>query len=67
MELDNGNHPVLDNKKFTCPVKLMDHVFDTHGHQFFPHKEMHHIQNKIIEQQKQLEMSKDKDISGPHL
>jgi len=60
--LDAGKTIILDSKKFDCSIKFLDYLTKTRTHEYFPHKEIQKIQSKIIENHKQLEMSKGLEI-----
>jgi len=59
--LDSGKNITLDNKKFDCSIKFLDYLTKTRTHEYFPHKEVQKIQSKVIENQKQLQLSKGLD------
>ena len=56
---DKGDTVKVDNHTMSCPVKFMEHIVKTRTHEYEPHHGIQQIQNKVIEQQKHLEMSKD--------
>ena len=60
--LDAGKIITLDSKKFDCSIKFLDYLTKTRTHEYFPHKEVQKIQNKVIENHKQLELSKSKGL-----
>ncbi len=53
----------FDNQEFHCPLKLVQHITDTHNHEYAPHKEMQQLHNKIQEQHKAAEMHKELELS----
>jgi hypothetical protein len=57
--LDKGDRFKIDGHSISCPVKFMEHIVKTRTHEYEPHHGIQQIQNKVIEQQKHLEMSKD--------
>jgi hypothetical protein len=57
--VDKGDRFKVDNHTMSCPVKFMEHIVKTRTHEYEPHHGIQQIQNKVIEQQKHLEMSKD--------
>ncbi|MCF8494789.1 MAG: hypothetical protein K9G65_05310 [Rickettsiaceae bacterium] len=57
--LDKGDRFKIDGHSISCPVKFMEHIVKTCTHEYEPHHGIQQIQNKVIEQQKHLEMSKD--------
>ena len=57
--LDKGKNVTLDNKQFECPTKFLDYLTKTRGNQYFPHKEVQNIKTKVIEKEKQRELTKD--------
>ena len=54
-----GETVKVDNNTMSCPVKFMEHLVKTRTNEFIPHHEIKQIQNKVIRQQKHLEMEKD--------
>jgi hypothetical protein len=61
--LQDGKTISSDNKKFSCPVEYMDHVIKSKTSPYMPHLEIKQIQQKVVEHQKQLTLSKDMDLS----
>jgi hexokinase len=57
--LTKGDISKIDNHTMSCPVKFMEHVVKTCTSEFMPHHEIQQIQNKVIEHNKALEISKD--------
>ena len=57
--LNKGERFKIDGHSISCPVKFMEHIVKTRTHEYEPHHGIQQIQNKVIEQQKHLEMSKD--------
>ena len=57
--LDKGKIFVIGNHSISCPLKFMEHIIKTRTNEFIPHHEIEQIQNKVIQQQKHLEMEKD--------
>ena len=57
--VDKGDRFKIDGHSISCPVKFMEHIVKTRTHEYEPHHGIQQIQNKVIEQQKHLEMSKD--------
>ena len=53
----------FDNQEFYCPLKLVQHISDTHNHEYAPHKEMQQFHNKIQEHHKAVEMQKGFELS----
>ena len=53
----------FDNQEFHCPLKLVQHISDTHNHEYAPHKEMQQLHNKIQEHHKAVEMQKGFELS----
>ena len=60
--LDAGKTITLDSKKFDCSIKFLDYLTKTRTHEYFPCKEIQKIQSKVIENNKQLELSKSKGL-----
>lgn len=60
--LDAGKTITLDSKKFECPIKFLDYLTKTRTHEYFPCKEVQKIQSKVIENHKQLELSKGLEL-----
>jgi len=60
--LDAGKSITLDNKKFDCSIKLLDYLSKNRNSEFFPHQELQKIQTKVIENRKELELSKSKGL-----
>ena len=53
----------LDNQKFACPIKFIEHVITNRTHEYVPQKQLQQIHTQTVEHHKALEMSKD--MGGP--
>lgn len=60
--LDAGKSITLDSKKFDCSVKFLDYLSKNRNSEYFPHQELKKIQTKVIENRKELELSKSKGL-----
>jgi hypothetical protein len=60
--LDTGKSITLDNKKFDCSIKFLDYLSKNRNSEYFPHQELQKIQIKVIENRKELELSKSKGL-----
>jgi len=47
--LDAGKIITLDSKKFDCSIKFLDYLTKTRTHEYFPHKEVQQMLNKVSE------------------
>lgn len=55
----------MNNKQFHCVMEFMDHLKNNHVHKYTPHKELEKTYNRVMENQKQLEKTKEIDFYTP--
>ena len=60
--IDSKGHITLDEHKFSCPLKLMEHITDKHTHEYIPHKQLQQLHTNTIEHHKEPAMSKGMDM-----
>lgn len=48
---------IIDNKKFRCAEKFLDHLMKTRVNEYFPCREVQKMQNQTNERKKQLVLS----------
>ena len=51
--IDSKGHITLDEHKFSCPLKLMEHITDKHTHEYVPHKQLQQLHTNTIEHHKE--------------
>lgn len=55
--IEKHDSVTLDNHKFECPIKFLEHVVKTYSNEHMPHNEIKRMQNQAIEYTKHMEMS----------
>jgi len=55
--IEKHDSVTLDNRKFECPIKFLEHVVKTYASDYMPHHEIKRMQNQAIEYVKHMEMS----------
>lgn len=55
--IEKHDSVTLDNHKFECPIKFLDHIVKTYASDYMPHHEIKRMQNQAIEYMKHMEMS----------
>ena len=55
--IEKHDSVTLDNRKFECPIKFLEHIAKTYANEYMPHHEIKRMQNQVIEHVKHMEMS----------
>jgi hypothetical protein len=56
--LDKRHSVTVDNKKWSCQVKLLEYIINTNTHEFIPHHELKELHTETVLHQKQLSLSR---------
>lgn len=55
--IEKHDSVTLDNRKFECSIKFLEHIAKTYANEYMPHNELNRMQAKAVEHEKPMEMS----------